>query len=77
MTHRLAILFWCCCAGIAAANLADEERSALRRGAAENLKRVRIERFADGEFYDLDTCHAPWRIEPFIEIKTIWHPSAV
>ena len=62
---------------IAACNLVPEERTALRKGAAENLKRVTIERFDDEGFHDADACDNPWRIEPFVEIKTIWHPSAV
>lgn len=60
-----------------AGGLDAESAAALRAGVAENLKRVslrpasaftlaRAAAFADG----------PRWIEPFVEIKTIWHPSA-
>ncbi len=63
---------------IAAANLSDDEHTALRHGSAENLKRVRIERIEPPDaWYDTTTCESPWRIEPFVELKTIWHPSAI
>ncbi len=61
---------------IAAANLDDDERLTLRQGTAENLKRVKIEQLDADAWYDADRCDSPWRIEPFVEIKTIWHPSA-
>ena len=62
---------------IAAANLEDGESAQLRKGTAENLKRVRIETFDAKEWLDDRACAAPWRIEPFVEIKTLWHPSAI
>jgi acyl-CoA reductase-like NAD-dependent aldehyde dehydrogenase len=59
--------------GIHAANLTDEEGLTLRRGAIENIKRVRVREVAD--WFDEDECESPWWIEPFVEMKTIWHPS--
>ena len=53
-----------------------EERALLRAGAAENLKRVRIVDTSGDGWFDA-ACESPWWIEPFIEPKTIWHPSAV
>ena len=58
---------------VQAAGVTDAHRQELRAGAAENLKRVRI---LDVDFYDDDACEDPWRIEPTVEMKTIWHPSA-
>ncbi|MEO0482140.1 MAG: aldehyde dehydrogenase family protein [Planctomycetota bacterium] len=58
---------------ISAAGLDAETRRALELGAGENLKRVRVL----GEDADLavDAVHeSAWAIEPFVEIKTIWHP---
>ena len=61
---------------VTAANLNKADRTALRLGAAENVKRVSVvKRSADG-WFDVDECESPWTIEPFVEMKTIWHPSA-
>jgi acyl-CoA reductase-like NAD-dependent aldehyde dehydrogenase len=51
-----------------------EEAKILREGVAENLKRVVIRQ--DVDWFDVETCHSPWWIEPFVEMKTIWHPAA-
>lgn len=50
------------------------EASVLREGVAENLKRVVIRQ--DVDWFDVEACHSPWWIEPFVEMKTIWHPAA-
>jgi len=56
--------------------IADEAIAAtLRAGAAENLKRVQI-LSKDEDFADTDRWTNPRRLSPFIEIKTVWHPSA-
>ena len=52
-----------------------EERRLLELGAADNMKRVRLETVGDGDYFDDDARHSPWAIEPFTEMKTIWHPS--
>lgn len=62
---------------VAGCNLEPAQETALRAGAAENLKRVAMERFDEAGLHDDEACHGPWRIEPFVEIKTIWHPAAV
>ena len=31
----------------------------------------------DDEWYDPRATESPWTIEPFVEMKTIWHPSGV
>lgn len=53
-----------------------EVAAVLRAGAADNLKRVHVldpeTDFEDDEFWT-----SPRRAEPFLEIKTIWHPSGV
>ena len=61
---------------ISAANLPRRAATQLRTGAAENLKRVRVEGRSDKDWYDPDVCDSPWQIEPFVDMKTIWHPSA-
>lgn len=58
---------------IHAAGLAPEYARLLRSGTAENLKRVTVREGVD--FRDEHACHSPWWIEPFVEFKTIWHPS--
>jgi hypothetical protein len=47
----------------------------LRAGAAENLKRVQV-LAEDEEFSDEERWTSPRRLAPFVETKTIWHPSA-
>lgn len=58
---------------IHAANLTKDEGLLLRRGAIENIKRVRVREVED--WFDEDECETAWWIEPFVEMKTIWHPS--
>ena len=53
-----------------------EVAATLRAGAAENLKRVCVLP-ADEDFTDGDRWTSPRRLAPFVETKTIWHPSAV
>ena len=56
--------------------IADESIAAtLRAGAAENLKRVQI-LSQDEDFTDTDRWTNPRRLAPFVETKTVWHPSA-
>ncbi|QOI99378.1 MAG: aldehyde dehydrogenase family protein [Phycisphaeraceae bacterium] len=56
-----------------AANLHSDHLAALRAGAAENLKRVTAR--SGVEWSDAPACHDPWWIEPFVEMKTVWHPA--
>ncbi|GJM19196.1 MAG: aldehyde dehydrogenase [Phycisphaeraceae bacterium] len=58
-----------------AAGVSAEHRQLLREGAAENLKRVTVRDTAGDAWFD-DACASPWWIEPFVESKTTWHPSA-
>jgi acyl-CoA reductase-like NAD-dependent aldehyde dehydrogenase len=58
-----------------AAGLNAEERKTLELGCAENVKRVTV-RDGETDFFDDASCTSPWWIEPFVEMKTIWHPSS-
>lgn len=60
---------------VVAVGVSAKEAAALRAGAAENLKRVWIR---EGVEWTRDgaTRGTAW-LEPTIEFKTIWHPSAV
>jgi acyl-CoA reductase-like NAD-dependent aldehyde dehydrogenase len=62
---------------LACAGLADGERTELQRAAADSVKRVRV--FEDGgrERWLDPALQSPWRIEPFVEWKTAWHPIGV
>lgn len=60
---------------IHASGLTPEQKALLRAGAAENLKRVHIRDIAGDAWLDDSVCESPWWIEPFVEMKTIWHPS--
>ena len=53
----------------------EQERRTLELGAADNMKRVRLETDEDLDYFDTEARHSPWTIEPFTEFKTIWHPS--
>jgi acyl-CoA reductase-like NAD-dependent aldehyde dehydrogenase len=55
--------------------VSDEQASLLRAGASENVKRVTIR--TDVDFFDSRACEHPWCIEPTVEMKTVWHPSAM
>lgn len=59
---------------IHAADTAAPLSTILREGAAENLKRVTIRQ--NVKWLDPQECHSPAWIEPLVEMKTIWHPSA-
>jgi len=55
--------------GLFAAGLTAAEEQDVRRRGADNLKRVRVLDAADQQ--------SPLLIEPFVEVKTIWHPVGV
>jgi len=59
---------------IASANLSKGERKALDLGRADNMKRVHHDKWGKGTLHDPAVMHAPDRLLPFVEIKTIWHP---
>jgi acyl-CoA reductase-like NAD-dependent aldehyde dehydrogenase len=61
---------------IVAATPDAKDARLLELGAAENLKRVRVIRDAQPAWSDDDRFAGPWSIEPFVEMKTIWHPCA-
>ncbi|MHC4380072.1 MAG: aldehyde dehydrogenase family protein [Planctomycetota bacterium] len=60
---------------IAAAQCSKAERIVLETGVSENLKRVTVEKMKGADWYDTQHMHSPYRIQPFVEMKTIWHPS--
>ncbi len=57
------------------ADVSAEHRTLLRAGSADNLKRVCVH--GDVDFFDEGSYEGPGWIDPFVEFKTIWHPSAV
>lgn len=60
---------------IHAGGVSDAQRTTLRLGAANNMKRVTVH--GDLDYADDDVCEGPRWLEPFVEFKTVWHPSAV
>jgi acyl-CoA reductase-like NAD-dependent aldehyde dehydrogenase len=60
--------------GVIAVNLSAAEGTVLRKGVAENLKRVSIHEGVD--LTDAQACEHPWWIEPLVEMKTMWHPAS-
>ncbi len=64
--------------GVHAADLPAKDAATLRAGIAENIKRVVIHGAAGATAWeDAAACEHPWWIEPFVEMKTIWHPASV
>ena len=63
--------------GVHAGGLDEKHALPLREGASENVKRVRTREMARDDWFDDEMCVTPWWIEPFVEMKTIWHPSCV
>lgn len=61
---------------VSAATGDAKEARLLQLGAADNLKRVRVTTDADPDWEDDDRFAGPWSIEPFVEMKTIWHPCS-
>jgi acyl-CoA reductase-like NAD-dependent aldehyde dehydrogenase len=61
---------------IHAAGCTKTERRTLEAGAAENLKRVTVRATAGAAWYTDRVCDGPDQLEPFVELKTIWHPSS-
>lgn len=53
------------------------EASTRQTAKAPKPKRTAESREESLDFFDADACTSPWWIEPFVEMKTIWHPSAV
>jgi len=60
---------------VSAAGVDEATRRALELGASENLKRVRVQP-EDADLADDAVFESAWAIEPFVEIKTIWHPAS-
>jgi len=58
---------------VVAAGVSDEQRATLRHGSAENMKRVYV---LDDPDWNSDDLESPWSIEPLVDMKTVWHPSA-
>lgn len=63
--------------GILLATGDDAERKLVATEGAENLKRVRTLRPPAGADWDDGAAQSPLLIEPFVELKTIWHPIGV
>lgn len=61
---------------VVAANLPSAQAERLRQGSANNIKRVVTREVDAAEWFDSGACESPWWIEPTVEMKTIWHPSA-
>jgi acyl-CoA reductase-like NAD-dependent aldehyde dehydrogenase len=57
-------------------SLKAEQVRLLQSGAAENVKRVHIAEIDSEGWLDAGRCEGPGMIEPFVEFKTVWHPSA-
>lgn len=62
---------------IHAANQSEELARTLRAGSADNVKRVTVRNLDNQQWYDDTECGNPWWIEPFVEMKTIWHPARI
>ncbi len=61
--------------GITAFGMDSETAKTLQLGASENLKRVRL--FTADHLSNPATACTPWMVEPFLEAKTVWHPTGI
>jgi acyl-CoA reductase-like NAD-dependent aldehyde dehydrogenase len=59
-----------------AAGCSRAERRMLDLEAAGNLKRVSLRELSGAEWLQPRPCEGPGWIEPFLVMKTIWHPSS-
>jgi acyl-CoA reductase-like NAD-dependent aldehyde dehydrogenase len=58
--------------GVHAAGVSSELSRIIREGTADNLKRTKVHTAPD--WFSPGVCEGPWWIEPFVELKTAWHP---
>ncbi len=63
-------------ASMLGANLSAGQRTTLQECAADNLKRVHLVKHTPEQWEDDELVASAWNIEPFVESKTIWHPSS-
>lgn len=59
---------------ISAAGVGADERKALRLGAADSVKRVRISDTTDAAGWFAEGAQSVYAIRDFLEFKTTWHP---
>ena len=62
-------------AGLHAAGVTPAERETLELGVVENFKRIKAWATPPA-WHDRASCESPEWIEPFVDFKTIWHPSS-
>ena len=63
--------------GILLATRDEAEAKLVQTEGAENVKRIRVMREPHGAGWFEPDAQSPLWIEPFVEIKTIWHPIGV
>jgi acyl-CoA reductase-like NAD-dependent aldehyde dehydrogenase len=64
-------------AGIFLCTQDEAEAKLVQEEGAENVKRIRVLREPRGDGWLDESAQSPLWIEPFVEIKTIWHPIGV
>ena len=55
--------------------LHKKERVLLEQSGSDSMKRIKYLELDSSDWHDLTKTASPWNIEPFVEMKTIWHPS--
>lgn len=63
-------------ASIHASGMSKKDQTSMQESAADSMKRIRCNTYTLEEWYEDGKTASPWNIEPFVEMKTIWHPSA-
>ncbi|MBC8310388.1 MAG: aldehyde dehydrogenase family protein [Planctomycetes bacterium] len=63
-------------AAVYASDLSKKDRVILEEGGSESMKRLHFVSVDEETWYDNSAMASPWEVEPFVEHKTIWHPSA-
>ncbi len=63
-------------AAVYAADLSKKDRVTIEEGGSDSMKRLHFVSVDEETWYDNSEMASPWEVEPFVEYKTIWHPSS-
>ena len=61
-------------ASIYASGLSKKQRIVIETNASNNLTRFTYLQIPKKDWFDSKATASPWNLEPFVEMKTIWHP---
>jgi len=62
---------------IYASGLSKKQRFDMETAASHNLTRLAYLQIKKKDWFDSKATSSPWNLDPFVEMKTIWHPESV